>query len=100
MCMKTNGGLAVNLRHMVRCSCCGDPQGCVLSYIYFISLFAAFSVAESALDDLDLNNFGVSTLERRLESSSTVGLVLGKTQALTPRIQILHKLATHTPYIS
>lgn len=39
------------------------------------------SVSESALDDLDLNDFGVSALERSLESSSTlpsVGAMLGK----------------------
>ncbi|KAG7232862.1 hypothetical protein INR49_008030, partial [Caranx melampygus] len=36
------------------------------------------SVVESALDDLDLNDFGMSTLERRLESSSTVGVMLAK----------------------
>lgn len=38
------------------------------------------SVSESALDDLDLNDFGVSALERSLESSSTlpsVGAMLG-----------------------
>lgn len=36
--------------------------------------------SESALDDLDLNDFGVSALERSLESSSalpTVGVMLG-----------------------
>uniref|UniRef100_A0A3B4UE94 Unk zinc finger n=1 Tax=Seriola dumerili TaxID=41447 RepID=A0A3B4UE94_SERDU len=38
------------------------------------------SVVESALDDLDLNDFGVSALERRLESSSTVGVMLGGSQ--------------------
>ncbi len=38
-------------------------------------------IKESALDDLDLNDFGVSALERSLESSSalpSVGVVLGK----------------------
>lgn len=37
-------------------------------------------VSESALDDLDLNDFAVSALERSLESSSTlpsVGAMLG-----------------------
>lgn len=37
-------------------------------------------VTESALDDLDLNDFGVSALERSLESSSalpSVGVMLG-----------------------
>lgn len=37
-------------------------------------------VVESALDDLDLNDFGVSVLERNLESSSglpSVGVMLG-----------------------
>uniref|UniRef100_A0A3Q3GMR3 Unk zinc finger n=1 Tax=Labrus bergylta TaxID=56723 RepID=A0A3Q3GMR3_9LABR len=41
------------------------------------------SVVESALDDLDLNDFGVSALEKSLESSSTlpgVGVVLGGSQ--------------------
>uniref|UniRef100_A0A665VBH5 C3H1-type domain-containing protein n=1 Tax=Echeneis naucrates TaxID=173247 RepID=A0A665VBH5_ECHNA len=38
------------------------------------------SVVESALDDLDLNDFGVSALERRLESSSSVGVMLGGSQ--------------------
>ncbi|XP_075889905.1 RING finger protein unkempt homolog isoform X2 [Nelusetta ayraudi] len=41
------------------------------------------SVVESALDDLDLNDFGVSALERSLESSSTlpsVGAMLGRSQ--------------------
>lgn len=36
------------------------------------------SVVESALDDLDLNDFGVSALERSLESS--VGVMLGGSQ--------------------
>lgn len=38
-------------------------------------------VVESALDDLDLNDFGVSALERSLESSSalpSVGVMPGK----------------------
>ena len=37
-------------------------------------------IIESALDDLDLNDFGVSALERSLESSSalpSVGVMLG-----------------------
>lgn len=37
-------------------------------------------ITESALDDLDLNDFGVSALERSLESSSalpSVGVMLG-----------------------
>ncbi|KAF7642747.1 hypothetical protein LDENG_00251390 [Lucifuga dentata] len=41
------------------------------------------SVVESALDDLDLNDFGVSALERSLESSSalpSVGVMLGGSQ--------------------
>lgn len=39
-----------------------------------------FFSAESALDDLDLNDFGVSALERSLESSrSSVGVMLGTT---------------------
>ncbi|RVE59232.1 hypothetical protein OJAV_G00186250 [Oryzias javanicus] len=39
------------------------------------------SVVESALDDLDLNDFGVSALERSLESSrSGVGVMLGGSQ--------------------
>ncbi|XP_037610564.1 RING finger protein unkempt homolog [Sebastes umbrosus] len=41
------------------------------------------SVVESALDDLDLNDFGVSVLERSLESSSalpSVGVMLGGSQ--------------------
>ncbi|XP_037547123.1 RING finger protein unkempt homolog [Nematolebias whitei] len=40
------------------------------------------SVVESALDDLDLNDFGVSALERSLESRSlsSVGLMLGGSQ--------------------
>lgn len=40
----------------------------------------AVCVTESALDDLDLNDFGVSALERSLESSSalpSVGVMLG-----------------------
>lgn len=45
-------------------------------------------VAESALDDLDLNDFGVSALERRLESSSalpSVGVMLGISKTETHR---------------
>uniref|UniRef100_A0A3B5KXS7 Unk zinc finger n=1 Tax=Xiphophorus couchianus TaxID=32473 RepID=A0A3B5KXS7_9TELE len=41
------------------------------------------SVVESALDDLDLNDFGVSALERSMESSSalpSVGVMLGGNQ--------------------
>uniref|UniRef100_A0A3Q2GGV8 Unk zinc finger n=1 Tax=Cyprinodon variegatus TaxID=28743 RepID=A0A3Q2GGV8_CYPVA len=41
------------------------------------------SVVESALDDLDLNDFGVSALERSLESSSglpSMGVMLGGSQ--------------------
>lgn len=37
-------------------------------------------MTESALDDLDLNDFGVSALERSMESSSalpSVGVMLG-----------------------
>ncbi|TWW81667.1 RING finger protein unkempt -like protein [Takifugu flavidus] len=45
------------------------------------------SVVESALDDLDLNDFGVSALERSLESSSNlsnVGVMLGQGSPGTP----------------
>lgn len=40
-------------------------------------------LAESALDDLDLNDFGMSALDRSLESTSrlsNVGVMLGTSQ--------------------
>lgn len=47
--------------------------------------YCVVCIIESALDDLDLNDFGASVLERSLESSSalpSVGVMLGilKTQ--------------------
>lgn len=51
-----------------------------------------FGVAESALDDLDLNDFGVSALERSLESSSalpSVGVMLGMSKIYSLNMNII-----------
>lgn len=57
-----------------------------------INCFGAVCVAESALDDLDLNDFGVSALERSLESSSalpSVGVMLGMSKIYSLNMNII-----------
>uniref|UniRef100_A0A673CNK8 Unk zinc finger n=1 Tax=Sphaeramia orbicularis TaxID=375764 RepID=A0A673CNK8_9TELE len=59
----------------------GPPGPCISSGMNANAL--PFYPTKSALDDLDLNDFGVSALERSLESSSalpSVGVMLGGSQ--------------------
>uniref|UniRef100_A0A667Z942 Unk zinc finger n=1 Tax=Myripristis murdjan TaxID=586833 RepID=A0A667Z942_9TELE len=62
------------------------------------------SVVESALDDLDLNDFGVSALERSLESSSalpSVGVMLGGNQLQSSApVNIPGSLSSSAPFSS
>ncbi|XP_030631114.1 RING finger protein unkempt homolog [Chanos chanos] len=62
------------------------------------------SVVESALDDLDLNDFGVSALEKSLESSSvlpSVGLMLGGSQLQSSApVNIPGSLSSSSPFRS
>ncbi|KAM9461932.1 RING finger protein unkempt homolog isoform 1-T1 [Clarias gariepinus] len=61
------------------------------------------SVVESALDDLDLNAFGVSALEKSLESSSmpSVGLMLGGSQLQSSApVNIPGSLSSPSPFRS
>lgn len=61
--------------------------------------YCVCSYTESALDDLDLNDFGVSALERSLESSSalpSVGVMLGiSKRTLNTRKMHSHINITH-----
>ncbi|XP_062388370.1 RING finger protein unkempt homolog isoform X1 [Sardina pilchardus] len=62
------------------------------------------SVVESALDDLDLNDFGVSALEKQLESSSalpSMGLMMGGSQLqCSAPVNIPGSFSGSTPFIS
>ncbi|KAL2101845.1 hypothetical protein ACEWY4_003606 [Coilia grayii] len=62
------------------------------------------SVVESALDDLDLNDFGVSALEKSLESSSSLpsmGLIMGGSQLQSSApVNIPGSFSGSTPFIS
>ncbi|XP_026879047.2 RING finger protein unkempt homolog [Electrophorus electricus] len=61
------------------------------------------SVVESALDDLDLNAFGVSALEKSLESSSipSMGLMLGGNQLQSSApVNIPGSLSSPSPFRS
>lgn len=61
------------------------------------------SVVESALDDLDLNDFGVSALEKSLESSSlpSMGLMLGGSQLQSSApVNIPGSLSSSSPFRS
>ncbi|XP_063075575.1 RING finger protein unkempt homolog [Engraulis encrasicolus] len=62
------------------------------------------SVVESALDDLDLNDFGVSALEKSLESSSSLpsmGLIMGGNQLQSSApVNIPGSFTGSTPFIS
>uniref|UniRef100_A0A8C1FED1 Unk zinc finger n=1 Tax=Cyprinus carpio carpio TaxID=630221 RepID=A0A8C1FED1_CYPCA len=61
------------------------------------------SVVESALDDLDLNDFGVSALEKSLESSAlpSMGLMLGGSQLQSSApVNIPGSLSSPSPFRS
>uniref|UniRef100_A0A3Q3EBG1 Unk zinc finger n=1 Tax=Hippocampus comes TaxID=109280 RepID=A0A3Q3EBG1_HIPCM len=61
------------------------------------------SVVESALDDLDLNDFGTSALERGLESSSSlprVGVRLGNRLQSSAPVNIPGSFSTPAPFSS